>query len=126
MLQAQALYADGNASIGADLEGGSNAPNIRPPRASRGWTQDRTFFFSGQIPGPLGSPAQFAVNFVSVTMETQSGDMGIGLGQLGDLFTGKVRGQALLPELMFALDFALGLWGGSIKEANVIELESPA
>ena len=38
MLQAQALCADGNASIGADLEGGSNAPNIRPPRASRGWT----------------------------------------------------------------------------------------
>ena len=126
MLQAQALCANRNAAIEADLDGGSNAPNIRPPGASRGWTQDGTFFFSGQIPGSLWSEAQFAVNFLNVMMETQSGDMSIGLGQLGDAFTGKIGRKSVLPELMFALDFALGLGSGSIKKANIIELESPA
>jgi len=124
--QAQALGANGNATIGADLDGGPNAPNIRPPRATRGWAQHGTFFFFGQIPGPLRSKTQFAVSFVSVTMEAQSLDMGIGLGQLGDAFTGKVGRETFLPELMFALDFAFGLGGGSIKETNVIKLERPA
>ena len=37
MFEAQALSADGNAAIRADLESGADTPNIRPPRAARGW-----------------------------------------------------------------------------------------
>ena len=126
MFQAQALGADRNASIGADHEGGSNAPNVRPPRAARGWAEHGTLFFFGQVPGPLWSKTKFAVDFVSVTMVTQIIDMRVGFQQLGDAFTGKVGREAILPELVFALDFAFGMGCGSIKETNVIELECPA
>lgn len=126
MFQAQALGADRNAPIRADHESGSSAPNVRPPRAARGWAQHGTFFFSGPVPGPLWSKAKLAVNFVSVTMATQVVDMSVGFQQFGDAFTGKVGRETFLPELVFALDFALGLGRGSIKETNVIELERPA
>ena len=46
--------------------------------------------------------------------------------QLADFFTGKVGWETILPELVFAFDFALGLRSWGIKEANVVELESPA
>src|ERR1035441_1657453 len=39
-LDAEALGADGNAAIRADPEGRADAPNIRPPRATRGWAED--------------------------------------------------------------------------------------
>lgn len=52
--------------------------------------------------------------------------MVIGVLQLGDLFTGKVRRETVLPELVFAFHFAFGLRSWSIKEANVVEFESPA
>lgn len=55
MFDAKALGADGNAAIGSDFEGSANAPDIRPPRAGRGWAQDRPFFFLGKFPGFLGS-----------------------------------------------------------------------
>ena len=50
---AEALGANRNPAIGADLEGGAYAPNIRPPGAARGWAQDGAFFFLGQFPGLL-------------------------------------------------------------------------
>jgi len=37
---AKALGANGNATVGADLDGGTNAPNIGPPRAARGGLAD--------------------------------------------------------------------------------------
>jgi len=49
------------------------------------------------------------VSFVLVAMETQLVDMGIGLVEVGDLFTGKVSGETILPEEVRALDFAFGL-----------------
>jgi len=59
-------------------------------------------------------------------MEAQGIDMSVGVLQLGDFFTGKVGWETILPELVFAFDFALGLRSWGIKEANVVELESPA
>jgi hypothetical protein len=46
--------------------------------------------------------------------------------QFGNLFAGEIGGEALLPELVFPLDFALGLGCGSIKEANIVELQCGA
>ena len=37
----EALGAEGNATIGADLARGADTPNIRPPGAARGWAQAR-------------------------------------------------------------------------------------
>ena len=122
----EALSADGNAAIGADLDGGAEAPNIRPPGAARGWAQDGSFFLFGQFPGSLRGQAQFAVGFVDVAMEAQRIDVGVGGLDLGDVFAGEIGREPALPELVFALDFTfcLGSWG--IKEAYVVELESPA
>ena len=64
-----ALCADGNTTIGADFQGSAKAPNIGPPRATWGWTQNGAFFFFGQIPGLLGDQAQFTMGFLSVAME---------------------------------------------------------
>src|SRR5271155_3856578 len=57
MFDAEALRADGNAAIGADFDGGANAPNIRPPSTSGGRAQDGSIFFLGAVPGFLRSHA---------------------------------------------------------------------
>ena len=123
---AKALGANGNATVGADLDGGTNAPNIGPPRAARGGPEDGSFFFAGRVPGLLRGQAQFAMDFVGVAMEAQSVDVGVGGFDIGDVFAGEIGWEAALPELVFALDFSFGLGCGGIKEANVIELERPA
>lgn len=121
----QALSADWNTPIGAGFEGGANAPNIRPPRATGGWAQDGTFFLFGQIPGMLRDHAQLAMGFMGVAMETQRVDMRIGNIDISNLFAGEIGREAALPKKVLALDFSLcfGCW--SIKETDVIKLESP-
>ena len=52
--------------------------------------------------------------------------MNVRVVQFGHLFAGKIGWEALLPELVFTLDFAFGLGCGSIKEANVVELQCGA
>ena len=123
---AQALSADGHAAITADLDEGAHAPDVIPPRATGCRPQDGAFFFSGLIPGPLRGLAQFAMDFPGVAMHPQIVNMRIGDWDFGDLFTGEVGGQAALPELMFAFDFAFGLRRGGLQETDVIELERPA
>ena len=123
---AQALWADGNAAIGAGFYRGTNTPDIRPPRAARGWAEDGAFFFFGQLPSLLGDHAQLAVDFLGVAMEPQIVNVGVGLIEFGNLFAGEIGREAALPELVLALDFSLclGRWG--IKEADVVELERRA
>ena len=53
IFDAEALASDGNAAVGADLEGGPNTPNIRPPGAARGWAQNGPFCFVGEVPSFL-------------------------------------------------------------------------
>jgi hypothetical protein len=66
------------------------------------------------------------MGFVDVTMESQSVDVRIGGFDLSDLFAGEIGREPALPELVLPLDFALGLRGWGIKEADVVELERPA
>ena len=126
MLDAEALWADGNAAVGTDFDGGANTPNIRPPRTSGGWAQDRSLFFLGAVPGLLRGHAQFAVDFVGIAMEAQSVDVRVGGFDLVDVFAGEKGWETALPELVLALDFSLGLRRWGIKEANVVELEGAA
>ncbi len=123
VFEAEAVGANGNASVGADLEEGALAPNVRPPRATWGWAQDGAFFFACQIPSVLGSHLQFAVGFVAIAMAAQMVDVGVGDFDFLDLFAGEIGGQTALPKLVFAFDFALGLGGGGIQEANVVKFE---
>ena len=66
------------------------------------------------------------MGFVGVAMESQSVDVWVGGFDLGNLFAGEIGREPALPELVLALDFALGLRRWSIKEADVVELERPA
>ena len=106
---AQALGADRQAPVAADLDGGAYAPDIIPPRTAGRGPQDGALFFAGLIPRPLRDLTQFAVDFLGVTVRPQVMDMGIGDGDFGDLFAGEIGGQAALPVLVGAFDFALGL-----------------
>ena len=47
---AEALSANGHASIGADFKGGAHAPNIIQPGAKGSWTQGGTFFLFSLVP----------------------------------------------------------------------------
>ena len=123
MSEADALGADGDASIRTDFQRGPQAPNIRPPGASRGGSQDGTFLLFGDVPGLLGREFEFAMRLVGIAMEAQSVDVRVGLFYVGDALAGEIGGQALLPELVFAFDFTLGLRGWGIKEAYLVEGE---
>lgn len=126
IFEADALSADGNTAIGADFESGAHAPNIRPPRAARHGAQDRAFLQSGQIPGALRGLPEFTVRFLGVVVQPQRVDVRVGVGQFGDLFASEIGREALLPELVFALNFAFGLRCWGVMETNVVELEGPA
>src|SRR5580704_4565600 len=126
MFEAVSLGADGNTAIGTDFDGGAETPNIRPPRTSGDGAQDGAFFLLGAVPGLLWSHAQFAVSFVGVAMKPQRVNVRVGRFDLGDALAGEIGREPALPELVLALDFSLGLGCWSIKEANVVELESRA
>jgi len=126
MFESNALWADGNASIRSDFQRGPKTPNIRPPGASRGWTQDGTLLLFGPVPSPLGRAFEFAVRLVGIAMEAQGVDVRVGLFNVDDALAGEIGGQALLPELVFPFDFALGLGRGSVKETNVVEAQGRA
>ena len=123
-LDAYALRADGDAPVGADFDGGAKAPDERPPGTSGDRSQHGAFLLAGEMPGSGGFHFEFAMDLVVVAVETQVLDLGIGLVEVGDLLTGKEGGQALLPKEVTAFDFAFGLRGWGIAEADAIEVES--
>src|SRR5882762_8092991 len=88
--QPQALGANRHSAIGSDLNEGAHAPDIIPPRATWHWSHDRTVFFPGLVPSPLGRLPQFAMDFVRVVVCAQVLDVLVGDGHLGDFFAGKV------------------------------------
>jgi hypothetical protein len=67
-LDAQALGADWNAAIGADLDRGANAPNIRPTRATGDRAQNGATFFPGAVPSLVRGHTQLAMGFVGVVI----------------------------------------------------------
>ena len=50
-------------------------------------------------------------------------DVGIGLVEVGDLFTGKVSGETILPEEVRSLNFAFGLRGRSVAKGDAVEVK---
>ena len=123
---AEALGADGYATVAADLDDGAHAPHVIPPRAAGRRAQDGAFFFFGLGPGLLRGLTQFAMDFLGVAMRPEGVNLRIGTIYFGDLFAGEVGGQTALPILMGAFDFAFGLRRGGVTETDVIKLECPA
>jgi len=92
----------------------------------RGWPEHRTFLLLGRVPSLLGSEFDFAVSLVGIAMEAQSVHVRVGLLDIRDLLTGEIGWKPLLPELVFAFNFALCLRGWGVKETNLIEPECRA
>ena len=125
-LDSEELGTSGHTALRADFDGSALTPDKGPPGAARNGTQDAAFLPLSAVPGLLGFHLKLAVNLVLVAMQAQVLDMEVGLINVRDLFTGKVSGQALLPEEVTAFDFALGLWGWSVTEADAIEVQGLA
>jgi len=124
--EAHPLRANGHAAIGADFDESAEAPNKGPPRATGRWAQDGAFGAPSAVPGLLRGHPQFAMDLAGVVMKAQLVDVRVGLREVGDVFAGKKRGEAALPELVLALDFSLGLRRWGIQKTNVVKLEGGA
>ena len=97
-LDSEELGTSGHTALRADFDGSALTPDKGPPGAARNGTQDAAFPPLSAVPGLLGFHLKLAVNLVLVAMQAQVLDMEVGLINVRDLFTGKVSGQALLPE----------------------------
>ena len=126
LFDAQALGGDGDASVRADARLRACAPDVGPPRAARGGAQDGSLFLAGEIPCGLWGGADLAVLFMGVVVEAELVDPEVGLGQCGDVFGGEECGEALLPEVVGALDFALGLRGGRVAQGDFVKAQGGA
>jgi hypothetical protein len=122
-MDAEELGADGDSAVGADFEDSALTPDKGPPRALGDRAQNGAFLLESEVPSLLGLHFELTVSFVLVTMETQLVDVGIGLVEVGDLFTGKVSRETILPEEVRSLDFALGLRGRSVAKGDAVEVK---
>lgn len=121
--QAEALGADGDTGVVAGFEDGALAPDVGPPRAAGHGTQRGAVFLYGDVPSVLRFHLKFAVDFVLVAVEAQGAHLRVGVREVGDVFAGEEGGEAVLPELVFAFDFAFGLRGGRVAEGDAIEVQ---
>ena len=122
----KALGAAGDAAIGADLGLGMHAPDAGPPRAARSGAKRAAVFAAGEVPGGLRSGADLAVLFLGVVMAAELIEQSVGLGQRGDVLCGEEGREALLPEVMGAFDFALGLRSGRVAQGDCVEAQGGA
>ena len=125
-LDAETLSADGHAAIGSDEDGGTHAPDVRPPRAARRGAQSGAVFPGGELPGGERRHVPLAVALVGVAVEAEFFEQRVGGGQIGDGVGGEDRREAVLPVLMTALDLALGLWRGGVAEGDAVKVERGA
>ena len=106
------MGADGDFAVVADSNSGLLAPDVSPPRAGWGGAQDGAILGQGLVTGGQWGGAQFAVDFIVVSMSEQLLEQGIGTTQFEDLVGGQEWGQAFLPVVVAAPSWvkASGLW----------------
>lgn len=123
---AQTFVADGHAPVGADFEGGAHTPDVRPPGAARDGAQHAAFFALGGARGGVGGALEFAMDFVGVAVTAQVRQERVGGFGGGDGFGGEEGGQAALPVLVLAFDFALGLGRAGVAQGDAVEVQGGA
>lgn len=109
-------------SVIADADPSLLAPDKRPPRAGRGWAQSGAFLGEGLLACGVWSHAQFAVDFVLVDVQQELVEQAIGAFQIEDAIGGQEWGQAFLPVIVSAFDFALGLRRGGVTQGDPVEV----
>lgn len=118
--------ACGDATVGGDGDGGAEAPDVGPPRAFGCGAQGGAAFFLRGLPGTQRGHGQFAVALVGVAMAAEVGEEEVGGWDVGERVGGEERGDAVLPVLVAAFDFALGLRSGRVAKGDVVKMERGA
>jgi len=83
--QGQALGAGGDFAVVSDADAGLLTPDIRPPRAVWGGANDGAFFGQGLLVGGQRGTAQFAVDFLFISVRDQLVQELVGPGQFDDV-----------------------------------------
>lgn len=65
----EALRADRDATVRADANSSALTPNVRPPTTTRHQARHRAAFLFDPVPDMLRFHLEFAMDFMSVTME---------------------------------------------------------
>lgn len=125
-LYAKAAGSCGDAAVWLDGDRGTEAPDVGPPRAAGSWPQRGAAFLLGGLPSGERSHGQFAMAFVGVAVEAEFGEQDVEGFEGGDGFRGAEGGEAVLPVLMAAFDFALGLRGRCVTEGDAVKVERGA
>src|SRR5262249_11200492 len=88
-LQGQTLRADSDFAVTADADAGALAKDVRPPRATRNWTQSPAVFLLSQIPRGVRCRTNFAVLFHMIMMFAQLIQKSVTGRDLSDVLGGK-------------------------------------
>ena len=118
-----ALEPDGDFAVLADADAGWLAPDKGPPRTSGYGTDGRAVLDAGLGWGGVGRGAEFAVDFLLVGVGQELVEQVVGPAKFEDMVGGQERGQAFLPVVVTAFDFAfsLGRWG--IEQVDAVAVE---
>jgi len=117
------LGANWDFAVIADANSGSLTPDERPPWTGRGWTQDGTFFGQRLLAGGVRGCTQLSMDFMLIDVGQELVEQVISALKLQDIVSRQERRQPLLPEVMAAFDFTLGLWGGRVTQGHTVEVE---
>jgi len=118
--------ADGDLAVIADADVSLLAPDIGPPRAGWGGPQNGTVLSQRLAAGGVRGGAQFAMDLVLVGMEQKLVQQAVGSFQFEDVIGSEQWGQAFLPIVMAAFNFAFGLGCGGKAESDAVEVQSNA
>ncbi len=66
------------------------------------------------------------MDFLGVVVMAELFEQSVGLREGGDLLGGEERREALLPEVVQALDLAFGLWSRSVAQRDLVKAQRAA
>ncbi len=99
------------------------APDKRPPRASRDWSQDGVLVGEGLLPGGVRGGAQCAVDFVLIDMREELIQEFVGPLEFQDVIGRQQGWETFLPVIVAAFDFAFGLGRWRIAQGDAVEVQ---
>ena len=104
-----ALVAHEDFAVVANADTSLLTPDVGPPGAGEGGTDDGAFFSEGLLVGGVGCLAEFAVDFMLIGVWDELVEQLVGPDQFGDAVGGQEGDESFLPIVVAAFDFAFGL-----------------
>jgi hypothetical protein len=121
-----AVCPDRDFAVVADAHAGLLAPDVLPPRTVGCGANDGSLFGERLLVGGVGWLADFTMGFVLVGVGDELVEQRVGPGEFADLVGRQQGRETLLPVVMAAFDFALGLGRGRVAQLDAVEVEGGA